>query len=661
MKNLSIDIETYSSVDITKSGMYAYAQSADFSVLLFAYSVDGGPVEIVDFTAGEDLPVEIQAALFDGAVVKHAYNAAFEWYCLSRHFKVTDPDSWLCQWRCTMVHGLYCGYPAGLAAVGAAVGLPEDKQKMSVGKRLIKYFCQPCAPTKSNGGRTRNLPKHEPEKWELFKEYCRQDVVTEMAIAEKLKAFPVPEKTWGEWVLDMKINARGVRLDTDLIEGALYCSGENENQKLEEAWSITGLSNPNSAAQLKTWLAERMECSVETLRKEDVDEMLSQDIKDADVRRVLEIRKELAKSSVKKYDAMMRGICADGRLRGLLQFYGAGRTGRWAGRFVQIQNLHRNYLATLDEARHLVKQRNIGAIRTLYGSVSDTLAQLVRTAFIPSDGCRFVVADFSAIEARVIAWLADEKWRQETFAEGGDIYCASASLMFGVPVVKHGENGHLRQKGKIAELALGYGGAVGALKTMGALQMGLSEEELPEIVRMWRESNPMIVQLWYTLETAAITAVQSCTAIEGPKGVIFNREYDLNEGQDFLTVRLPSGRKLFYCKPYIGENRWRALSLCYHGIDQYTKKFQPLETYGGKITENIVQAIARDCLAVTLQRLDQAGLPVVMHIHDEAVIDCPMERVDLDAACALMAEPIPWAEGLLLSADGFVSDYYKKD
>ena len=664
MKQLSIDIETYSSIDITKSGMYQYVQSSDFSILLFAYSVDGGAVEVVDFTAGESLPSEILSALTDPTVQKHAYNAAFEWYCLSKYLGLKAPEAWLPQWYCTMVHGLYCGYTAGLAATGAAVGLPPNEQKLKIGKSLINIFCKPCKPTQRNGGRTRTLPKHEPEKWELFKDYCRQDVVTEMAIGRQLESFPLPESIHKEWVLDMKINTRGVSVDRDLIEGALHCAGVMEHRLTEEAIALTELDNPNSTAQLKDWLTKETGKEVDNLRKENVTEMLKQEIPQEKVKRMLEIRQELSKTSVKKYDAMERGICEDGRIRGLIQFYGANRTGRWAGRFVQVHNLPRNYLETLDIARNLVKSKNVDGINLLYGNVSDTLSQLIRTAFVPSKGHRFVIADFSAIEARVIAWLADERWRQEVFATHGKIYEASASNMFGVPIerIKKGNPEYaLRAKGKVAELALGYQGSAGALINMGALKTGLTEEELPDIVDRWRASNPRIKDLWTKLEQAALIAVRDCTVAGGPHGILFRREWDLNTAQDFLTITLPSGRKLFYCKPYIGENRWGRPSVCYYGVDQNTKKWKSIETYGGKLTENIVQAIARDCLMVTLQRLEQAGLPVVMHVHDEAIIDCPEDRVDLKAACDLMGQPIDWAPGLLLRADGFVSDYYKKD
>lgn len=662
IRRLSIDIETYSSVDIKKSGLYKYAQSDDFEILLFAYSLDGAAVQIVDLAKGEKIPWDIIKLLFHPNCIKHAYNAAFEWYCLSKYFEKQENTMypWLSQWRCTMLHGLYCGYPSGLAASGEALGLPQDKKKLGIGSSLINYFCRPCKPSSSNGNRTRNLPKHSPEKWELFKEYCRRDVITEMAVENKLSAFPVPEGIQRQWELDMRINACGVRLDMDLVAGAIYCSDAVNAELLSEAVSITGLENPKSVAQLKKWLESETDTEIESLDKTAVEKLLGENDRQGNVRRVLQLRQELSRSSVKKYAAMESAVCSDGRARGLIQFYGANRTGRWAGRLIQVQNLPRTYLGSLGLAREYTKKGDTFMLKFTYGSVPDTLSQLIRTAFIPSEGHKFVVADFSAIEARVIAWLAGESWRQEIFEKGGDIYCASASQMFKVPVEKHGINGHLRQKGKIAELALGYQGSVGALISMGAPDMGLTEEELPEIVSAWREANPRIKDLWYSIEQAAVDTVANvrCNAV---RGLIFNYEYDPVNNLSFMTVTLPSLRKLYYPSPAIAENAFGRPAVHYMGQNGNSKKWETLSTYGGKLTENIVQAIARDCLAVTLERLDNAGYRTVMHIHDEAVVDCPAENADLEAVCSIMRQPIPWAEGLLLNADGFVSDHYKKD
>lgn len=657
MTHLSIDIETYSSVDIGKAGAYAYAQSLDFEILLFAYSLNGEPVQIVDLAQGEKIPNNIVKALNNPLVIKHAYNAAFEWYCLNRAGYETPIE----QWQCTMFHGLYCGYTAGLDLTGKVLGLPQDKQKLTTGKALIRYFCVPCKPSKSNGGRTRNLPKHDLDKWRLFKEYCIQDVVTEMEIEKRLSSFPVPQSEQEQWQMDIRMNAFGINLDKDLIDGALYVDSAITNELTEEAKAITGLSNPNSAQQLGRWLEDKTGLTIDNLQKETVKDLIDT-IEDKDAKRVLKIRQELSKTSVKKYVAMDTAMGEDGRVRGLLQFYGANRTGRWAGRLVQVQNLPRNYIETLDLARNLVKSRNINALKLIYGNIPDTLSQLIRTAFIPSQGNKFVVADFSAIEARVIAWLAGEQWRQEVFATHGKIYEASASQMFGVPIekIKKGNPEYaLRQKGKIAELALGYQGGVGALKSMGALNMGLSEEELPDTVRRWRESNKRIVDLWFSLENAAIQVMETANPV-GVKGLILAREGELMYGQDFLTVTLPSGRKLFYPKPFLKENDFGKVAVHYHGMNQTTKKWEVLATYGGKLTENIVQAIARDCLAVTLKRVQDLGLQTVMHIHDEVVIDAPTSA-SLKEVCDLMAEPIKWAPGLILKGAGFEGQYYMKD
>lgn len=667
MNHLSIDIETYSSVDIQKSGLYKYVQSPDFQILLFAYRLDNDEVRIIDLTK-ENIPVEIQAAMFRESVIKHAYNAAFEWYCLSKHFGFLDDEArrskWLRQWRCTMIHGLYLGYPAGLAALGNALGLPEDKRKMGVGKSLINCFCKPCKPVKTNGGRTRNLPEHEPEKWELFKTYCVQDVVTENTILNILSAFPVPDKLQEQWRRDIRMNAYGVRLDRELIDSALYCGGVISEQLISEARKITGLENPKSIQQLKGWAEDRTGREISALDKESVSALLAEKSLSEEVRRALEIRQKLGKSSVTKYEAMSDCICSDDRARGLLQFYGANRTGRWAGRLIQVQNLPRNYIETLDLARKYVKEKNIAALEILYGNIPDTLSQLIRTAFIPSEGNKFAVADFSAIEARVIAWLAGEQWRLDVFNTHGKIYEASASSMFGVPIEKISKGNPeyaLRAKGKVAELALGYQGSAGALISMGALNMGLAQEELPDIVERWRKANPRIKDLWYTCENAALEVMHTGRSQGINKGVIMSREYDVMTGLDFFTIALPSGRKLYYPHPFLAENAFGKQALHYYGSDQQSKKWGIKASYGGKLTENIVQAIARDCLAVTLDRLEKAGLRTVMHIHDEVVIDCPKDGISAEKACQLMSGPIPWAEGLPLKAAGFESMYYMKD
>lgn len=664
LRHLSIDIETKSSVDIGKAGLYRYAQSEDFEVLLFAYQMDDGEVELVDLAQGEQIPENVQLMLKDVAVVKHAYNAAFEWYCLNRAGYETPLE----QWRCTMIHGLYCGYTAGLDATGKAIGLPQDKQKLTTGKALIRYFCVPCKPTKSNGNRTWNLPRHAPEKWELFKGYCKQDVVTEHAILKRLNYFPVPEEEQELWQQDIRMNAFGVRVDSKLIEGALTIDGVSSAELTEEAINITGLQNPNSTAQLKVWvekeLSDSLEADVELpgLRKEDVSMLLERNDLSKEIRRVLEIRQQLGKTSIKKYVAMETAKGTDDRVRGLTQYYGANRTGRWAGRLVQLQNLPRNYLKTLDYARELVKTKNYDGIRFLYGNVPDTLSQLIRTAFIPSEGHKFVVADFSAIEARVIAWLAGEQWVNEVFATHGKSYEATASQMFHVPIekiVKGNPEYSLRQKGKVATLALGYQGGTAALIAMGALNMGLAEEELPDIVQRWRNANPRIRDLWYAVEQAALTTMQTAQP-QGINGLIFRYEGELMYGQSFLTVQLPSGRKLFYPKPFLKENQFGKMAIHYYTVGQQTKKWEVASTYGGKMTENIVQAIARDCLAETLRRIEQLGLQVVFHVHDEVIIDAPME-VTAEQICDLMAEPISWAPGLLLKGAGFESSYYMKD
>lgn len=655
--HLSIDIETKSSVDITKAGAYRYAQSEDFEILLFAYKYDEEDVQLVDLTVEERIPEQILTALMNPNVVKHAYNAAFEWYCLNTAGYRTPLE----QWNCTMIHGLYCGYAAGLDATGKAIGLPQDKQKLSTGKALIRYFCTPCKPTKSNGGRSWNLPKHAPEKWELFREYCKQDVVTENEILKRLQAFPVPKEEQRLWRMDILMNAYGVRVDTNLIAGALAIDSHSTECLTAEAFRITGLANPNSATQLQQWLSGK-DVDIPNLQKATVEEYLQRENLPDDARKILEIRQQLGKTSIKKYVAMDTAKGADDRVRGLTQFYGANRTGRWAGRLVQLQNLPRNYLKTLDYARNLVKDKNYDGIKLLYGNVPDTLSQLIRTAFIPSDGNKFVVADFSAIEARVIAWLAGEQWVNEVFATHGKIYEATASQMFHVPIEKIAKGNpeySLRQKGKVATLALGYQGGTAALIAMGALNMGLAEEELPDIVQRWRSANPRIRDLWYAVEQAALTTMQTAQP-QGIYGLIFRYEGDLVYGQSFLTVQLPSGRKLFYPKPFLQENQFGKMAIHYYTVGQQTRKWEVASTYGGKMTENIVQAIARDCLAETLKRIDRMGLQVVFHVHDEVIIDAPVS-ITVDEICDLMAEPIPWAPGLILKGAGFESDYYMKD
>lgn len=655
--HLSIDIETKSSVDITKAGAYRYAQSEDFEILLFAYKYDEEEVQLVDLTAEEHIPEWILTALMNPNVIKHAYNAAFEWYCLNTAGYRTPLE----QWNCTMIHGLYCGYTAGLDATGKAIGLPQDKQKLSTGKALIRYFCTPCKPTKSNGGRSWNLPKHAPEKWELFREYCKQDVVTENEILKRLQAFPVPEEEQRLWRMDILMNAYGVRVDTNLIAGALAIDSHSTECLTAEAFRITGLSNPNSTTQLQQWLSGKG-VDIPNLQKATVEEYLQREDLPDDARKILEIRQQLGKTSIKKYVAMDTAKGVDDRVRGLTQFYGANRTGRWAGRLVQLQNLPRNYLKTLDYARNLVKDKNYDGIKLLYGNVPDTLSQLIRTAFIPSDGNKFVVADFSAIEARVIAWLAGEQWVNEVFATHGKIYEATASQMFHVPIEKIAKGNpeySLRQKGKVATLALGYQGGTAALIAMGALNMGLTEEELPDIVQRWRSANPRIRDLWYAVEQAALTTMQTAQP-QGIYGLIFRYEGDLVCGQSFLTVQLPSGRKLFYPKPFLQENQFGKMAIHYYTVGQQTRKWEVASTYGGKMTENIVQAIARDCLAETLKRIDRMGLQVVFHVHDEVIIDAPAS-ITVEEICDLMAEPIPWAPGLILKGAGFESDYYMKD
>lgn len=657
MRHLSIDIETFSSVDIRKSGLYKYVQSPDFGILLFAFSWNGAPVQIVDMAQGEQLPKEIVYALQDSNVIKHAYNAPFEWYCINKFFY-----SPLQQWQCTMAHGLYCGYTAGLAATAVALGLPEDKRKLGIGSALIKTFCVPCKPTNKNGNRLRTLPHHEPDKWQLFKQYCVQDVVTEMEIERRLSNFPMPPQEQNLWILDQLINYYGVAVDTDLIDSAIFCSEYMTNELMAEAIKISGLEKPNSVKQLSAWLTEETGEEIADLKKTTVSKLIETMQNDVAVR-MLKIRQELSKTSVKKYHAMREAVCSDGRVRGLLQFYGANRTGRWAGRLVQVHNLPRNYLPTLSHARDQVKAKKIDALKVVYGNIPDTLSQLIRTAFVPEEGKVFVVADFSAIEARVIAWLSGEQWRLDVFATHGKIYEASASQMFGVPLelIKKGNPEYeLRQKGKVAELALGYQGAAGALIQMGALNNGLTEDELPEIVSRWRQSNRRIVDLWYMLENTAITVMKTGQPM-GVKSLIIARECDQRNDQDFLTITLPNSRKLFYVKPFLQVNERGREALYYNGLNQEKKKWEIISTYGGKLVENVVQAISRDCLAETLKRLYLLKYKIVMHVHDEVVLEVPEDQADLDKVCEIMGQPISWAPGLPLKAAGFVSKFYKKD
>ena len=654
MRHLNIDIETYSPNDIS-FGVYKYSESEEFEILLFSYAYDFGEVHIVDLVSGEKIPDEVVNDLRDPEVIKHAYNAQFEITCLNRAGYQTP----VYQWRCTMIHGAYLGYPMGLAKLGKALGLPQDKLKDKAGAALIRYFSVPCKPTKKNGGRTRNLPKHDPDKWFAYGMYNMQDVVTEMECYRRLSAFPVPEEVERQWQIDIRMNATGVGIDRQLVDGALAIDEENKKVLLEEAYELTGLSNPNSRNQLLDWLNSNTNLELESLTKDSVAAAMT----DADdvAKKVLTIRKKLAKSSVSKYEMMASATGQDGRLRGTLQFYGANRTGRWAGRLLQVQNLPRNYIVNLDIARDLVKASNRVGLGLLFGDVSDTLSQLIRTAIIAKEGYTLCVADFSAIEARVIAWLSGETWRQKVFAEGGDIYCASASSMFGVPVVKHGVNGHLRQKGKVAELALGYQGGVNALKAMGALDMGLTEEELPNIVELWRQASPKIKELWYTVEKAAVYTVTTGNPMTIEHGITFRLEVDPFYGYRYMTIELPSGRKLFYPDPHIKLNNFDKEAV--HFKTQLNNAWVTESTYGGKLVENITQAVARDCLALTLTRLYDNGLPAIMHIHDEAVIEVPKDEANeyLDIVEKTFALPIPWAEGLVLTAAGFTNDYYMKD
>lgn len=660
MKTLSIDIETYSSVDLAKCGVYKYTEATDFDILLFGYSADGNPVQVVDLACGETIPPEVIAALTNDYVTKWAFNAQFERICLSRWLRdhggfdnayysipedtvgnYLDPASW----KCTMIWSAYMGLPLSLEGVGAVLGL--GKQKLTEGKELIKYFCQPCAPTKTNGGRTRNLPENAPDKWDAFKRYNIRDVEVEMSIQEKLAKFPVPETVWEQYHLDQEINDRGVALDMELVHQAIAMDTRSRTDLTAAMKKLTALDNPNSVQQMKQWLSDNG-LEVDSLGKKEVAEMLK--TAPAELQKVLLLRQQLAKSSVKKYQAMEKAVCADGRARGMFQFYGANRTGRWAGRIIQMQNLPQNHLPDLAEARGLVRCGDFEGVELLYEDVPDTLSQLIRTAFVPKPGYKFIVSDFSAIEARVLAWFAGEIWRQEVFEKGGDIYCASASQMFKVPVEKHGVNGHLRQKGKIAELALGYGGSVGALKAMGALEMGLSEDELQPLVTAWRNSNQNIVRFWWDIDRAAMNAVKYHM-----DGEVCGIKFCYQSGMLFIT--LPSGRHLSYVKPKLGTNQFGSECITYEGIGG-TKKWERLETYGPKLVENIVQATSRDILCYAMRTMSHCF--ITMHIHDELVIEA-RPGVDLKGLCEQMGRTPPWANGLKLRADGYETMFYKKD
>ena len=646
MKSISIDIETYSSINLGKSGVYRYAENDDFEILLFAYSVDGGEVKVVDLANGEKIPRSIIDALKDDEIIKWAFNAMFERVCLSKFLgletgKYLNPSSW----RCSMVWSAYMGLPLSLESVGAVLGL--EKQKLTEGKDLIRYFCIPCKPTKANGGRTRNFPKHDRDRWQRFKEYNARDVETEMLIQEKLFKFPVPDFIWKEYEMDQIINDRGIAIDMDFVKQAVYIDGVSSENLMTVMQDITKLENPNSVQQMKGWLLENG-IETESLGKKAVAKLL-ESAKEP-YKTVLELRQKLAKSSIKKYAAMKNAVCGDGRARGMFQFYGANRTGRFSGRLIQLQNLPQNHMKDLGEARSLVRSKNTEALELLYEDVPDTLSQLIRTSFIPKKDKKFIVADFSAIEARVIAWLANEKWRIDVFADGGDIYCASASQMFNIPVEKNGINGHLRQKGKIAELALGYGGSIGALKSMGALDMGLKEEELQPLVYAWRQSNPNITKLWWDVDRAAKNCVKEKIPTE-THGIKFIYQSGM------LFIVLPSGRKLAYVKPRMGENKFGGEAVTYEGVGG-TKKWERIESYGPKFVENIVQGISRDILCHAMKSLKDYY--IVAHVHDEIIIEANMDA-SLSQVCEEMAKTPSWAKGLLLGADGFECLFYQKD
>lgn len=662
IQKLSIDLETFSDVDLAKCGLYKYAESPNFEILLFGYAVDGGEVHVVDLAQGEQIPEDVLSALTDDSVIKWGFNVAFERVCLSRYlsdrgisldpFHDNHPLSQECarflnpeSWHCSMVWAATLGLPLSLKGVGAVLKL--DDQKMDEGKALIKYFSVPCAPTKSNGGRTRNLPSDDPEKWSVFKAYNKRDVEVEMAIQQRLTNYPVPDLVWEEYHIDQEINDRGVRLDMDLVKEAIEMDTRSRKELTAAMKEITDLDNPNSVQQMKQWLKGNG-LETDSLGKKVVSELLK--TAPPELQNVLELRQQLAKSSVKKYQTMERAVCDDGRARGMFMFYGANRTGRWAGRLIQLQNLPQNHLPDLADARALVKSGDFDAVKLLYEDVPDTLSQLIRTAFIPKDGTQFYVSDFSAIEARVIAWYAGETWRQKVFENGGDIYCASASQMFHVPVEKHGVNGHLRQKGKIAELALGYGGSVGALKAMGAIEMGLTEDELPPLVQAWRQTNPHIVKFWWDVDRAVMAAVKYKQT-----SPCYGLTFFCRSGMLFIT--LPSGRNLAYVKPKVGTNKFGGECITYEGVGA-TKKWERLDSYGPKFVENIVQATSRDILCYAMKTLRCCS--IVMHIHDELVIEAD-PRVSLDALCEQMGRTPPWAKGLKLRADGYITPFYKKD
>ncbi|MBK8156305.1 MAG: DNA polymerase [Streptococcus sp.] len=646
MKNLEIDIETYSSINLQKSGVYRYVEADDFEIMLFGYSVDGSEVKVIDLMAGEKIPGDILDALTDEDITKWAFNAQFERVCLSRYLgypfgSYLNPSSW----KCSMVWSAYMGLPLSLEGVGAVLGL--EKQKLTEGKDLIRYFCVPCNPTKTNGGRNRNIPSDEMEKWQKFVAYNKRDVETEMLIQQRLIKFPVPDEIWDEYLLDQEINDRGIKVDMDFVKQAIAADEISHTKLMSQMQEITELDNPNSVQQMKGWLAENG-LETDTLGKKAVAELL----KDApeDLSEVLKLRQQLAKSSVKKYTAMENAVCADSRARGMFQFYGANRTGRFAGRLVQLQNLPQNHMEDLKEARGIVKSGDHETLEMLYEDIPDTLSQLIRTAFVPKEGNKFIVADFSAIEARVLSWLAGEQWRNEVFANGGDIYCASASQMFRVPVEKHGVNAHLRQKGKIAELALGYGGSVGALKAMGALEMGILEEELKPLVNAWRKANPYIVKFWWDVDREVKKCIKEKKSQE-----VQNIKFHYMSGMLFIV--LPSGRKLAYVKPNIGENIFGGESVTYEGVGG-TKKWERIESYGPKFVENIVQGISRDILMYAMKTLRNCS--IVAHVHDEVIIEAD-QSLSLDMVCKQMGRVPPWATGLLLDADGYECDFYKKD
>lgn len=647
MREMSIDIETYSSEDLAKTGVYRYAGAPDFTILLFAYAFGEEEIHIVDLANGEALPGDVRDALADPGTIKTAYNANFERTCLAAYLHTPMPPE---QWRCTMAAAAELGLPQTLAGAAEVLGIPERKDAR--GEALIRYFSKPCKPTNANGGRTRNLPGHDPEKWEAFKGYCKQDVAVERALKKKLSRFPMAEGEQRLWALDQRILDRGVGADMALVRNAIRFYNAHQEKCAAEMRAITGLENVNSIPQLKGWIEGRTGEAVPSLDKASL-KALRESTEDKTLERVLGLRAETAKASVKKYDAVCRSVCGDGRIRGLLRFYGAGRTGRWTGRILQVQNLPQNHMGDIGLARELVREGDYETFRLLF-PVPQTLSELVRTALVPSEGRRFIISDFSAIEARVVAYLAGEQWRIKVFEDGGDIYCASASQMFHVPVEKHGINGHLRQKGKIAELALGYGGGAAALADMGALEMGLAEEELPELVAMWRASNPAITRFWKDVERAALDAVRGKPS-RLAHGLSFQREAGI------LFIGLPSGRRIAYAKPGIRQNRFGRDAVTYMGIGQKSRKWERLETWGGKLTENIVQAFARDCLAESLLRLEAKGFETVFHVHDEVVMDVPFGVSSAKEIANEMGKPIPWAEELHLSASAFESAYYLKD